>query len=607
MRYKLDADGYIQAVSFGCYLDNCKEYAGEIPIGYNSLAEWADYACIKAYYIDSNGNLQLDLERLAECRRKEAQEAIDYAPLIRKDLYETDEILDSQWIKGYATGEVIALKDIKTIAPRVKITGINPFEYNKFSIFTHGRNMMPCDAVSKEVSGVSFVKNDSGSLTISGVAKEDIEYTVSGGSEAVIFALKKDHEYYLNLGDLECELRLLQGDTAMQQYVGPSGLLNLSQSIEVSEVIIKIPRGKDMDITFFPQLEYGNDFTEYEPYKRKALEIDFSEAWPQSLYPSDKLYARDTLYVGKTQAVLDYVILRDGCVFASIDGREQAIGTGNVGLFSAYDTIYATIDAVMEIEYSTNVYDVNSLEFLQGKSTTTNQFRILKDGSIEAHNGYFSGKIEANSGEIGSFAIGKKAICSGKNSFDDDNEGIYIGTDGISIGKLSNSKQFKISRNGDIDFNGYLDIRVGSSTLYSRYGPTGVTFGEGKSSLYSEISYSELKFIGSYSTIYSSLKYDGLTIKSNSYTSELTDSKLSFQGGVHYTRTGIGYLTENALISFGTNEVKIGTATSKVGFFGDNGSAKKTIASVSSSATAQTIAAKVNEIITALQAYNLIG
>lgn len=448
MRYKLDADGYIQAVSFGCYLDNCKEYAGEIPIGYNSLAEWADYACIKAYYIDSNGNLQLDLERLAECRRKEAQEAIDYAPLIRKDLYETDEILDSQWIKGYATGEVIALEDIKTIAPRVKITGINPFEYNKFSIYTHGRNMMPCDAVSKEVSGVSFVKNDSGSLTISGVAKEDIEYTVSGGSEAVIFALKKDHEYYLNLGDLECELRLLQGDTAMQQYVGPSGLLNLSQSIEVSEVIIKIPRGKDMDITFFPQLEYGNAFTEYEPYKRKALEIDFSEAWPKSLYPSDKLYASDTLYVGKTQAVLDYVILRDGCVFACINGREQAVGTGNVGLFSAYDTIYATKDTVMEIEYSTNVYDVNSLEFLQGKSTTTNQFRILKDGSIEAHNGYFSGKIEADSGKIGGFDIGENSISYKKKIYASIEYGTYIGLDGIRIDGTGG--YFSVSPTGDV-------------------------------------------------------------------------------------------------------------------------------------------------------------
>ena len=51
MRYTLDASGYICAVAFGCYLGNCKEYTGEVPTGYESLDDWATYACIQAYYI----------------------------------------------------------------------------------------------------------------------------------------------------------------------------------------------------------------------------------------------------------------------------------------------------------------------------------------------------------------------------------------------------------------------------------------------------------------------------------------------------------------------------------------------------------------------------
>ena len=39
MRYKLDLYGYVSAVSFGCYLNNCAEYTGEIPVGYNTLEE----------------------------------------------------------------------------------------------------------------------------------------------------------------------------------------------------------------------------------------------------------------------------------------------------------------------------------------------------------------------------------------------------------------------------------------------------------------------------------------------------------------------------------------------------------------------------------------
>lgn len=469
MRYKLNTDGYVKSVSFGCYLDGCTEYTGEVPLGYDSLPEWADNACIQAYYIDAKGNLMLDLERLAECRNKEAQEAIDYAPLIRRDLYETDEILDSQWIKDVAAGEVIVLEDIKTIAPRVKVTGLNPLESTKFSLFTHGRNMMPCDIVTGEVEGVTFTKNDSGSITVKGIAAQNIEYRVAGGTDAVIFALKGGNDYYLNLGGLECELRRSDGETAQQQYVGPSGLLNLEQSIEVTEVILKITSGESVNVTFYPQLEYGNAFTEYEAYKRKALEIDFTEAWPETLYPSDKLYASDTLYVGQTTAVLDYILINNGRVSASINGREQSIGTGNVGLFSEYNTIYATQDAGLEIVYSTNVYDVNSLEFLQGKATTTNQFKILKDGSIEAHNGYFSGKIEADSGKIGGFDISTNAITNQKTSIRDNKNGIYIGPDGISVGFGAGDKHvgFLIDSTGYLEISGaYMEaLNVGTSAL----------------------------------------------------------------------------------------------------------------------------------------------
>ena len=127
MRYKLDNAGYVCAVSFGCYLDNCTEYTGAVPAGYNNLDEWASYACIQAYYI-YEGNLTLDSERLTECQNKQAQEAIDYAPLVRKDLYENDEVFDSQYIRQVETGKVIVLENIKTIAPRVRITNIEPYE-----------------------------------------------------------------------------------------------------------------------------------------------------------------------------------------------------------------------------------------------------------------------------------------------------------------------------------------------------------------------------------------------------------------------------------------------------------------------------------------------
>jgi hypothetical protein len=370
-----------------------------VPAGYNSLDAWATYACINAYYIDSDGNLAYDAEREWLIREKEAQDATDNAVLKRKDLYESEAVLDSQYIKETESGEVIVLEDINPISPLVKITGIDTSD-KKLAVFTHGKNMMPNNARAETIGGVTFAKAYSGAITVTGRATENIEYTVAGSASNTtpLFALKKNHDYYLNLGGLPCELRYYDGESTRQQYVGPSGLLNLAESIEVTQVVIKLAGGEplfpadtlypsetlypsdyaeDINTTFMPQLEYGTAFTSYEAYKSKTLTFDFS----------------DIVDDGDT---VDYIQVENGVIYISVDGIIQVLGSGNVGLYSAYNTIYATKDTSLEITYSTNVYDVDSLEFLQGKATTTNKFRILKDGSIEAHNGYFSGDIETN-------------------------------------------------------------------------------------------------------------------------------------------------------------------------------------------------------------------
>lgn len=398
MRYKLNAEGYICAVSFGCYLDSCTEYTGAVPIGYNNLDEWASYACIQAYYIDPSGNLVLDTAKKIECENKQEQETIDNTPVLRKDLYGTDEVLDSQYVRRTKIGDVIVLEDIKTIAPRLKITGINALNYDKLSIYTQGKNMMPCNAVAKNICGVTFSKNASGSITVLGTATENIEYIIADGKATPIFALKENEDYYLSLGGLQCELRYYDGETTAQQYVGDSGLINLPQSIEVTQVVIKITSGDSVNTTFYPQLECGPEFTSYSPYKCKALELDVSKYQGEIVYPSDTLYAEDTLYPGIIYKEIDYIVVENGKITISVNDEIRILGIGSIGLFSDYSTIYSTKDVLLELEYSTNMIDVDSLAFLQGKSTTTNQFKILEDGSIEAHNGYFSGKIEADSG-----------------------------------------------------------------------------------------------------------------------------------------------------------------------------------------------------------------
>ena len=54
-------------------------------------------------------------------------------------------------------------------------------------------------------------------------------------------------------------------------------------------------------------------------------------------------------------------------------------------------------------------------------------------GTLEAADGYFSGKIVAKEGEIAGWTISDVALYNGKDSFSSTKSGIYIGTDGIAI------------------------------------------------------------------------------------------------------------------------------------------------------------------------------
>ena len=215
--------------------------------------------------------------------------------------------------------DVITLEDIQTIIPKVKIIDIEPYQYGKFEIFTHGKNMMPCDAVTTSYSGLSFTRDSTGLVIISGTATADVEYTIAGSAEneEVLFAMKRRKDYHLNLGGFDCELLYSDGYVTRQQYIGGSGVINLLESIEVTQVVIKIPKGTTVyKKAFYPQLELGNAFTEYEPYKKKSTVIDFSKyVVPEGLYPNDNVLPSDSLYPNSLtyfkNTSIEYILLEN--------------------------------------------------------------------------------------------------------------------------------------------------------------------------------------------------------------------------------------------------------------------------------------------------------
>lgn len=82
----------------------------------------------------------------------------------------------------------------------------------------------------------------------------------------------------------------------------------------------------------------------------------------------------------------------------------------------------------------------------------SSKFKVDNQGALTATGVDITGALKATSGEIGSgnskFTINGNHISNGKSSISDNQNGVYVGTDGISLG--ANNK-FKVDNNGNLN------------------------------------------------------------------------------------------------------------------------------------------------------------
>jgi hypothetical protein len=125
----------------------------------------------------------------------------------------------------------------------------------------------------------------------------------------------------------------------------------------------------------------------------------------------------------------------------------------------------------------------DSIAFYAGNATPGSApFRVGNDGALVASSADITGVIKASSGQIGSNAINKwiigtdntsASIYNGKTTLaDSTNAGIYIGTDGISLGTAGVAPQFSVTSGGVLNASSATitgtitatDGRIGSTT-----------------------------------------------------------------------------------------------------------------------------------------------
>ena len=219
-------------------------------------------------------------------------------------------------------------------------------------------------------------------------------------------------------------------------------------------------------------------------------------------------------------------------------------------------------------------------------------FEVDPLGNVEA-NSLTSTNAKITGGEIAGFSISGSSIRKSKTSINDNSSGIYIGTDGINIGYNS---AFKVTDQGDVTIG-----PIGSLTIDYR---TKLTFSSG----YNSIEYDGI-YLGSDRATH--LKSGELKIGgSYNYYTIITQNKITFGSGsdAYIVKGSTNMIAIASTTTSLFNSVILGGSSGKVGFFSNAGSTKKSVSTITStsSATASTNATKINEIINALKAYNLI-
>lgn len=156
---------------------------------------------------------------------------------------------------------------------------------------------------------------------------------------------------------------------------------------------------------------------------------------------------------------------------AQIKVTSNAITAEVLRATTAEEELQASITATAE-EISANVVkkvDGDTSSF--GWSLTNSAWSVSSNNQevfrIDSSGATVKGTIRATSGEIGGFTIGQSSIYSGMTSFGDTtHNGVYIGTNGISIGKGN----FKADSAGNVTLKGTLNIggtNITAATLRS--------------------------------------------------------------------------------------------------------------------------------------------
>ena len=197
--------------------------------------------------------------------------------------------------------------------------------------------------------------------------------------------------------------------------------------------------------------------------------------------PSMSAYANG-VYLGIDGIALGntFWVTRDGELSATratitghITANSGSIGCVQINNDGSISTPYFSVDArgylrAVNADISGRITatsgQIGNLTINQDGSISTNYFSVDANGYLKATNAEINGKIVATSGTIGGFTIGETALYNGLSTLDGNADGVYLGTNGISLG----GGNFKVTNAGALTAkSGKIGgFTIGTDSLY---------------------------------------------------------------------------------------------------------------------------------------------
>lgn len=327
MRYILNNEGYIYDISFGadiyCDLGECKQYAGEIPSGFDSLEQWHDEELerLNAWKI-VEGNLVYDENKYNELKAIIDQQEKDNSCVTHKELDEAMSNISTEGLEievsnkneiekilpqRNARGQIIYLDNSSSYdIPYIEITSTSEIT-DQITLIANGNNILKNELATTEINGIKYTTNEDYTITITGTATGETSVDLWGNiaNTDPLFSLKTGVSYYLT--DLPegvtMEMYSYDGIDRELVYSGTGGVIEVQEHKKITQVTLSCGYvanilTEDEDIltteagdtfilegsgtvkegsTIYPMLNVGNTPLPYEKYKANKMVIDLGD------------------------------------------------------------------------------------------------------------------------------------------------------------------------------------------------------------------------------------------------------------------------------------------------------------------------------------------